>query len=87
MNIFSLIGKALGLLTGVSGFGAASNIATKAVGTVGTVATVGGVVAWIFGPGREMQITLNSLELAGVVLGGQMALQWALRKDPPSSGG
>lgn len=64
-------------------FGVGGNLATKTVGTVGTITVISGIITWLFGPGRDMAICLNALELSGVVFGAQVILQWALRKPAP----
>lgn len=76
----AIIAKIVGLLTG----GMASKVA-GAVSGVGTVAALLGAVAWIFGPGREWQVTFNALELSGVVFGGSLAVEWARRVVAPGS--
>lgn len=62
--------------------------ATKAGGLLSGLSALGaivGAVAWLFGPGREIQITLNALELSGVALGGSVLLEWFRRMPPPGS--
>lgn len=64
-----------------------SSVGSKIGGAVSGITTVGalaGAGLWLFGPGREWQITLNALELSGVVLGGAVLLEWFRRMPPPA---
>lgn len=73
-----MIGKILSFL-----FGVGSSTASKVIGTAGTIAALTGLITWLFGPGREINICLNPLELTGVALGFQTLMQWILRLPPP----
>lgn len=64
-------------------FGQAAGRVGGAVSAAGTLAAIGGAAAWLLGPGREWTITLNALELSGVVLAGSALLEWARRVPPP----
>jgi hypothetical protein len=60
--------------------------ASKAAGGLSTLTFIGslaGAVLWLFGPGREWEITLNALELSGVALGASVVLEWLRRVPPP----
>lgn len=75
-----MITKILSLLFGTA--------ATKTVGAVSSLAALGsvvGVVAWIFGPGKEWSVTLNALELSAVAMAGAFVVEWARRVTPPGN--
>lgn len=80
------MGVIVSLLSNLVG-GLFSGTASKAGGLLSgagfTIAAAIGAVTWLFGPGREIQITLNALELSGVGLGASVALEWFRRMPPP----
>lgn len=81
----NLISGIFSLLFGVFAKGEG---ATKAAGIGNGLAFYGalaGAALWLFGPGREWQITLNALELSAVALGGSLALEIVRRLPPPSA--
>ena len=66
-------------------FGSVASKAAGGLSGIGTIAAVGGMVVWLFGPGREWSVTLNALELSGVALGASLLIEWVRRMPPPGS--
>jgi len=60
--------------------------ASKAGGMLSGISAIGAVaggIVWLFGPGREIQLTLNALEISGIALGGSVLMEWLRRLPPP----
>lgn len=81
-----MIWKIIGVLFGgfLSGEGA-----TKAAGAVNGLAFYGaiaGAVYWLLNDGRAWTVTLNGLELSGLVALGAILLEAWRRMPPPSPG-
>jgi hypothetical protein len=64
-------------------FGSAASRAGGVLSGLGLIGAIAAGVAWLLGPGREWTITLNALELSGVVLLGSALLEWMRRVPPP----
>lgn len=77
-----LIGPLLNMFTS-SG---ASKPAAVGNGMLFTLSLITGAIMWLFGPGREWIITLNALELCGVVIGGSYLLSYFHKLNPPGGG-
>jgi len=73
-----MIGKFLSFLLGSGASKAAGGLSALTL-----LASLSGAVLWLFGPGREWQITLNALELSGVALGASVILEYFRRVPPP----
>ena len=83
--MLATVGKVLAFLLPLL-FGPKGEGATKVQGAFNSILSsgaVGAAVLWILGPGRDWEITLNALELSGVVLGAVVLIEWARRSDPP----
>jgi hypothetical protein len=63
--------------------GSASSKAAGGLSALTLIGSMAGAVLWLFGPGREWQITLNALELSGVALGASVVLEYFRRVPPP----
>mgnify|MGYP001615028596 FL=1 len=78
-----MIGAALKALLAALTVGSAGS---RGAGLLGTLGIVGAVVAggvWLLGPGREIQLTLNLLELSAVMLFGGALVLFALWQKSP----
>lgn len=78
--MLKILGFIAGMFTGGQG-------ASKAAGIGNGIAlfgAIGGGILWILGPGREWHITLNALELSGVVLIASLLLEWVRHMPPPN---
>lgn len=73
----------LNFLLGLFGSSVGSKLG-GAASALTSIGALGGAVLWLFGPGRQWQITLNALELSGVALGASVLLEWFRRMPPPA---
>ena len=78
-----MIGGALKALLALLTLGGAGS---KGAGLLGTLGIVGAIVAggmWLLGPGREVTLCLNLLELSAVALFGGALVLFALWQKSP----
>lgn len=85
MPIPSFIGP---IISGIiSYFIGKGNISTKITGAVSGLGMISAVISafiWLLGPGREWTITLNALELSGIVFTGAILIDLARKSPPPT---
>lgn len=77
--LLKILSFVFGMFSGGSG-------AQKVAGTLNGLTLLGavsGAVVWLLGPGREWSITLNALELSGVVGVASLLLEYFRRMPPP----
>jgi hypothetical protein len=73
-------------LIGLAALFGASSGGAKTSGILGSLGIVGGFVSaawWLIGPGREIKLTLNLLELAAVLMTGGFVVLFALWQRSP----
>ena len=73
-----MIGAALKALLAVLTVGSAGSRGAGLLGALGIVGAVVAGGAWLLGPGREIQLTLNLLELSAVMMFGGALVLFAL---------
>lgn len=75
--------KIVGLVASL--FTAGSTVTERAASGFNGIALIGGIVgilAWLFGPGKEFFVTLNALEMGFILLAGFVAGEILRRMEP-----